>query len=153
MTILEVGFATPEYDETVALRYKILRKPLGLEFSAAQLSEEYSDFHLAAYTPDWLLRGCLILTPKADNVLKMRQVVVDDTVQKTGVGRQLVEASEAFGRARGFESIELNARITAVPFYQKLNYSIVGEQFEEVGIVHFKMTKSLLENSKTTLAD
>jgi predicted GNAT family N-acyltransferase len=144
MTILNIEFATPEYDETVQLRDKILRKPLGLQFSEAQLAEEFADFHLAAYTDDWVLRGCLVLTPKDDKTLKMRQVAVDEAVQKMGVGRQLVEASEAFGRAHGFDIMELNARDTAVPFYQKLNYTIVGERFEEVGIGHFKMVKKLV---------
>jgi predicted GNAT family N-acyltransferase len=143
MTILNIEFATPEYDETVQLRDKILRRPLGLAFSEEQLAEEYADFHLAAYTNDWLLRGCLVLTPKDDKTLKMRQVAVDEAVQKTGVGQQLVAASEALGRVRGYDIMELNARETAVPFYQKLNYSIVGERFEEVGIPHFKMTKKL----------
>ena len=144
MTILNIEFATPEYDETVQLRDKILRKPLGLQFSEEQLAEEFADFHLAAYTNDWILRGCLVLTPKGDKTLKMRQVAVDNAVQKTGVGRQLVAASEAFGRAHGFDIMELNARDTAVPFYQKLDYTIVGERFEEVGIGHFKMVKKLV---------
>jgi N-acetylglutamate synthase-like GNAT family acetyltransferase len=145
MTILNIEFATPEYDETVQLRDKILRKPLGLQFSEEQLAEEFADFHLAAYTHDWVLRGCLVLTLKGDKTLKMRQVAVDEAVQKMGVGRQLVAASEAFGRAHGFDIMELNARDTAVPFYQKLNYAIVGERFEEVGIGHFKMVKKLVE--------
>jgi predicted GNAT family N-acyltransferase len=143
MTILNIEFATPEYDETVQLRDKILRRPLGLAFSEEQLAEEYADFHLAAYTNDWILRGCLVLTPKDGKTLKMRQVAVDEAVQKTGIGQQLVAASEVLGRIRGFDIMELNARETAVPFYQKLNYSIVGERFEEVGIPHFKMTKKL----------
>jgi predicted GNAT family N-acyltransferase len=143
MTILEIQFATPEYDETVQLRDKILRKPLGLTFSEAQLAEEFADFHLAAYTDEWVLRGCLVLTPTDDKTLKMRQVAVDERVQKQGVGQQLVAASESFGRARGFETMVLNARETAVPFYKKLNYDIVGERFEEVGIPHFKMMKKL----------
>ena len=144
MTVLEVKFATPEYDQTVHLRDKILRKPLGLAFSEEQLAEEFSDVHLAAYTSDWILRGCLVLTPKGDKTLKMRQVAVDEAFQKTGVGRQLVEASEVFARRNGFDVMELNARDTAVPFYEKLNYTIVGEQFEEVGIAHFKMMKNLM---------
>ncbi len=143
MTILNIEFATPEYDETVQLRDKILRRPLGLTFSEEQLAEEYADFHLAAYTHDWLLRGCLVLTPKGDKTLKMRQVAVDEACQKMGVGRQLVDASEALGRANNFDMMELNARETAVPFYLKLNYTIVGEPFEEVGIAHFKMIKKL----------
>lgn len=143
MTILNVEFATPEYDETVQLRDKILRQPLGLQFSETQLAEEFADFHLAAYTHDWLLKGCLVLTPKNDKTLKMRQVAVEESAQGTGVGRRLVEASETFGRVHSFEIMELNARETAVSFYQKLNYLTVGERFEEVGIPHFRMTKKL----------
>lgn len=144
MTILEIAFATPEYDQTVQLRDKILRKPLGLTFSEEQLAEEFSDFHLAAFTNDWILRGCLVLTPKGDKTLKMRQVAVDEAVQKMGIGHQLVAASEALARRNGFDVMELNARDTAVPFYKKLAYTIVGEQFEEVGIAHFKMTKNMI---------
>jgi predicted GNAT family N-acyltransferase len=143
MTILNVEFATPEYDQTVQLRDKILRKPLGLYFSEEQLAEEFTDFHLAAFTNDWILRGCLVLTPKDKKTIKMRQVAVDDSVQKMGVGRQLVKASEVLARQQGFDIIELNARETAVPFYLKLNYVVVGERFEEVGIPHFKMMKQL----------
>ena len=144
MTVLEIEFATPEYDQTVQLRDKILRKPLGLAFSEEQLTEEFSDVHLAAFTSDWILRGCLVLTPKEDKTLKMRQVAVDEAVQKMGVGRQLVTASEAFARRNGFNTMELNARDTAVPFYEKLAYTVVGEPFEEVGIVHFKMIKNMM---------
>ena len=144
MTVLEIEFATPEYDQTVQLRDKILRKPLGMTFSEEQLAEEFSDVHLAAFTSDWILRGCLVLTPKEDKTLKMRQVAVDAAVQKMGVGRQLVAASEVFARRNGFDVMELNARDTAVPFYEKLDYTVVGEPFEEVGIVHFKMMKNMM---------
>ncbi len=145
MNIIEIDFATPEYDETVRLRYKILRAPLDLDFSAEELAQEYTDIHLAAYNDAWILRGCLVLTPKPNKVLKMRQVAVDSAVQRTGVGRLLVEQSERLAVAKGFELMELNARDTAVPFYQKLNYQIEGEKFVEVGIEHFRMVK-LLKN-------
>ena len=143
MNVIEVEFATPEYDDTVRLRYKILRLPLGLDFTAEQLAEEYNDFHLAAYDAAWILRGCLVLTPKENNTLKMRQVAVDDTVQSKGIGSLLVQASEVFARAKGFDTMELNARETAVPFYLKLGYNTEGAAFEEVSILHFRMVKKL----------
>jgi predicted GNAT family N-acyltransferase len=141
MTILHIDFATPEYDETVRLRYKILREPLGLDYSAEELAKEYSDIHLAVYNDAWILRGCLVLTPKANKVMKMRQVAVDDTAQRAGVGRAMVEKSEQIAKERGCELMELNARDTAVPFYEKLNYQMEGEVFLEVGIRHFRMVK------------
>ncbi len=143
MNILEIEFATPEYDETVALRYKILRLPLNLEFLAEDLAKEYTDIHLAAYDEAWILRGCLVLTPKSKKVMKMRQVAVDTDVQSKGIGRVLVEKSEQLARSKGYELMELNARDVAVPFYQKLNYQVEGDMFVEVDINHFRMVKKL----------
>jgi N-acetylglutamate synthase-like GNAT family acetyltransferase len=141
MNIIEVEFATPEYDQTVHLRYKILREPLGLDFTEEQLAAEYADFHLAAYDDAWILRGCLVLTPQNEKVLKMRQVAVDSIVQSKGIGSLLVKASEVYARAKGYDTMELNARDTAVEFYQKLGYNTEGPMFEEVTIPHFKMVK------------
>jgi predicted GNAT family N-acyltransferase len=143
MNIIEIDFATPEYDETVALRDKILRKPLNLVFSAEDLAKEYSDIHLAAYDNAWVLRGCLVLTPKPNKVMKMRQVAVDTDRQGSGVGRAMVEKSEIVARSKGYEWMELSARDTAVPFYEKLNYHTEGDMFEEVSIPHYKMAKQL----------
>jgi N-acetylglutamate synthase-like GNAT family acetyltransferase len=148
MNIIEVEFSTPEYDETIRLRYKILREPLGFDFTEEQLAAEYSDFHLAAYDDAWILRGCLVLTPKDGKVLKMRQVAVDNTVQNRGIGSQLVKASEVYARAKDFDTMELNARDTAVPFYLKLGYNTEGAMFEEVSISHFKMVKKLWQSHK-----
>jgi predicted GNAT family N-acyltransferase len=143
MNIVEVEFATPEYDQTVHLRYKILREPLDLDFTEDQLAAEYSDFHLAAYDDAWILRGCLVLTPKDEKVLKMRQVAVDNAAQSKGIGSLMVKASEVFARAKGYDKMELNARETAVVFYQKLGYNTEGFMFEEVSIPHFKMVKNI----------
>ncbi|MBL7813485.1 MAG: GNAT family N-acetyltransferase [Saprospiraceae bacterium] len=143
MNIIEVDFATPEYDDTVRLRHKILRAPLNLDFSAEEMAKEFTDIHLAAYDLAWILRGCLVLTLKTDKVLKMRQVAVDLDAQKQGIGQAMVRKSEAIAKVRGFERMELNARDTAVPFYEKLGYHTEGGMFEEVSIPHFKMAKDL----------
>ncbi len=144
MIVYPIDYGTPEFDETVALRTKILRIPLGLEFTEEQLSMEYSDTHIVCRNDKEQLLGCLILTPKDDNKLKMRQVAVDDVVQSKGVGSKIVEWSEEWGRKQGFKEMVLNARKTAVPFYLKLNYVVEGEEFTEVGIPYLFMKKMLV---------
>jgi predicted GNAT family N-acyltransferase len=37
----------------------------------------------------------------------------------------------------------MHARKSAVGFYEKLGYKIVGDEFEEVTIPHFEMQKTL----------
>lgn len=143
LLVIPVEFATPEHDETVRLRYDILRKPLGLFYTEKDLAAEYDQTHLACYTPAFELCGCLVLQVIDQNVIKMRQVAVTAAHQNKGIGAYLVEKSEQWARKNGFKRMVLHARETAVPFYLKLNYLKVGNRFDEVGIPHFKMEKVL----------
>jgi predicted GNAT family N-acyltransferase len=143
--IIPFDFGTPEYDESVRLRDEILRKPLGLEYSAGQLAAEYNDLHLGAYNENLELLGSLILTSSEDNKwYKMRQVAVKAQLQGHGVGRALVMYCHLIASQEGKEGIYCHARQTAVPFYEKLGYVIEGEVFYEVNIPHLKMRKSFL---------
>ena len=141
--IFLIDFGTPEYDETVRLRDQVLRKPLGLEFTAEQLAKEYDSWHLVATDANGNLLACLVLVPQEAGAIKMRQVAVRPDVQGRGVGAALVKVSEQLAHDKGFQEMVLHARDTAVSFYQKLGYSIDGAQFTEVGIPHFKMQKKL----------
>ena len=141
--VLPVEFGTPEFDETIRLRDKILRKPLNMEFTVEQISEEHDQIHLACYNERVEIVGCLVLKRIDESNIKMRQVAVDNDIQKAGVGTKLVQASEVFAKSEGFKIMELNARDVAIPFYQKLKYKKVGKQFEEVGIKHYRMEKKL----------
>jgi predicted GNAT family N-acyltransferase len=143
MTIFPIDFGTPEYDEAVALRYEVLRKPLGLDFLPEQLAAEWSDTHLAGFNSNGNLIAILILTPVDAETVKMRQVAISPQLQGQGLGAQLVRASEELAIRHNFRTISLHARETAVPFYLRLGYQIIGDKFEEVSIPHFKMVKKL----------
>ena len=138
-----IAFGTPEYDEAVHLRYDILRAPLGLTYTPEQLAEEYNQIHLAGFDSQGVLIAYLNLTPATEEVVKMRQVAVASTWQGKGIGSMLVAESEKTASRLGFSLIRLHARESAVPFYERLGYGLVGERFEEVTIPHFKMEKTL----------
>jgi predicted GNAT family N-acyltransferase len=142
IAVREVKYGSFEYDQEVALRDKILRKPLGLQFSKADLDQDVKGIHLAAFNENKMI-ACLILTPISEVQIKMRQVAVESSLQGSGVGRQLVAASEVKSKELGFLEIVLNAREAAVPFYLKLGYEVHGEPFAEVNIPHRKMRKKL----------
>ena len=127
---------------SVDLRYRILREPLGLQYTEAQLAEEKEEIHIIAIR-DGKVLGVLLLRRMNDDVLKMRQVAVDASLQRTGIGKQMVRFSERYAAARQYKMIELHARDTAKAFYLALNYEITGNPFMEVGILHYKMIKTL----------
>ncbi len=139
-----VEFGTPDYDETIKLRTLVLRKPLNLEFSEEQLAAEYTDTHLALMDESNNIVACLLLTKKDDETAKMRQVAVSPDLQGQGLGKQLVSFFEEVAIHNSYKKIELNARATAIPFYESMNYQKVGKEFIEVGISHFKMVKNLV---------
>jgi len=144
MFAMPVAFGSPAYDETVRLRDKLLRKPHQLEFTPAELAIEYDSYHLACYNSLWGLLACMVLKPTDANVLKMRQVAVEDWCQGRGVGTFLVNYSEVFARHLGIEQFFLHAREKAIPFYERLGYKKVGERFTEVTIPHYRMEKWLV---------
>jgi hypothetical protein len=140
---LKIGiakFESKEYDAAVALRYEVLRKPLGMVYTPEQLAEEATETHVIAVA-DAKVVGVLLLKRISDKKLKMRQFAVDDAFQGQGIGSALVAFAEDFAIENGFSIITLNARMTAVPFYERLGYDVVGDEFVEVGIPHLRMVK------------
>jgi ribosomal protein S18 acetylase RimI-like enzyme len=138
----QIAYGTDAYHATLALRYQILREPLGLKFSEEDLAREHGDFHLACHENGQLV-ACLVLSPQSPADVKMRQVAVAPHAQRKGIGRALSLFAEEFGRQHGFSRITLHARLTAVAFYEKLGYERIGEEFEEVTIRHWAMQKQL----------
>lgn len=56
---------------------------------------------------------------------------VDPAHQKSGLGRRLVAAAEEFAREMGARHMDLtvvNLRTELPPIYQKLGYTVIGEQ-------------------------
>ena len=137
-----VNHGTKAYIETVKLREEILRKPLGLKFDADELMKESDSMHIACYSDNDELAGCLILQPDGE-LIKMRQVAVSEKYQGHGIGKAMVAFSEELAIQHEYPRIHLHARETAVEFYLKLGYQVEGEPFEEVSIPHRYMYKNI----------
>lgn len=135
-----ITYGSDEYAAELQLRDRVLRKPLGMSLFDEDLARDKADIHIAAFY-DNVLVGCLLLLPVAENVLKMRQVAVDEAFRSKGLGSRLVNFAEEYAQEHGYKKIELNAREIAIAFYQRHNYIVTGEQFFEVGIPHRKMLK------------
>ncbi len=141
--ICEVEHGSSAYRAAVALRDSILRQPLGLHFQPEELEAEKDSRHVACYRGDRLV-GCLVLRPIAGGDVQMRQVAVVAKLHGQGIGAALVEYAEELARKIGYRRMVLHARETAVPFYEKLGYSRIGDVFEEVTIPHWAMEKRLV---------
>lgn len=133
---------SPRFPEWVELRQRVLRDPLGLRYSEEDLAAERDQRHLLAIDPasDDLLGGLAVADLGGDpKVWKIRQVAIAAVQQGRGIGRDLMLIAMQEAREKDVGEIILHSRADVVPFYEKLGFVVVGEEFLEVGIPHRKM--------------
>lgn len=142
MALKQIDFGTPEYQQMLHLRYEILRKPLGLQFTPEELEEEKDDILIAAFEEEKML-GCCFLTAIDAQTVKLRQLAVQNNLQGKGIGASLMNFAENIARDRGYRTIQLNARKVALEFFEKQGYKADGDEFIQLGIPHFVMKRNL----------
>jgi len=145
MEVREIGYNTEEYLSELALRDAVLRKPLGLSLFDENLKQEEQDVHIGAFLHNKII-GILVLTRLNANEIKMRQVAVAEDYRNKKIGREMVIYSEEYSKNIGYTTILLNARKSAVGFYEKLGYKTISNEFLEINIPHYKMRKYIKEN-------
>lgn len=79
------------------------------------------------------------LLPAKDGVAHIGRMAVHRTLRGGGHGAAVMRTLEDAARARGDRLVALNAQRSAEAFYRRLGYSVVGEPFEEAGILHIEM--------------
>jgi len=146
LRISEIAHRSRAYEQAVRLREAVLRRPLGLVFTAQELDDETGSHHIVALDQegedeDGACVGCLVLLPIDADVVRMRQVAVQPDRQRQGIGRALVAFAERSARARGHRQIVAHVREPAIPFYARLDYEVTGPRFIEVTLPHFPMRK------------
>jgi predicted GNAT family N-acyltransferase len=142
MPLKIIDHGSADYQRILRLRDEVLRKPLGLRFSAEEIEAEKEHMHIAAYEDDRML-GCCMLVEDGDKTVRLRQMAVLNDLQGKGIGRALMYFAENLARDRGFKKLTMHARKNAIGFYEKMGYTKVGDEFEEVTIPHYMMEKNL----------
>lgn len=142
MALKQIDHGSEEYKEMVALRFRILREPLGLTFTQEELLHEKNDILIASYDEDEIL-GCCVLCPVDASILRLRQMAVQDEVQGKGIGASIMSFAEDLARDKGYKQMVMHARISAIGFYEKFGYKLNGDEFIEVNLPHYVMEKEL----------
>jgi predicted GNAT family N-acyltransferase len=73
------------------------------------------------------------------NGYKLERFAVLDAVRSKGYGHIILKA--ILNDLKDFKGmIYMHAQSEVLPFYEKMGFSKAGDEFEEAGIMHFKMT-------------
>ena len=138
--VLRPGWTTPAVypeDETVAVHIAVFLEGADAPDGVGTIYAEPPPTDLAdeipgpAYAPDaaWRLRG----------------MATSDAARGTGLGRLVLEACFEIVRDGGGHYLWCNARLGAVPFYERLGMATAGPEFEIEGIgPHFVMWREVV---------
>jgi predicted GNAT family N-acyltransferase len=77
-------------------------------------------------------------------VAHLGRLAVRPEARGSGLGVALVRAIEARAVERGLRVLTLAAQTYAIPFYERLGYTAEGPEFDDAGIAHRWMSRSLL---------
>ena len=137
-------------EQILPLRIRVLRKGT-LVTHAHYPEDDYDDVvHLgileddnAIATSTWCMKEC----PEHIGLpaMQLKGMAVDDTLQTSGLGKQLIDAGIALAQQRNAHIVWARARDTAVGCYEKWGFVVVGEGFidEPTGMPHHIVVRTV----------
>ncbi len=81
---------------------------------------------------------------QGDGYVKIQRVAVLKEARGTGAGAAIIRAMEDYTAEHNLAPrLELGAQVSAIGFYEKLGYEAYGDLFDDAGIPHRNMRKTL----------
>jgi predicted GNAT family N-acyltransferase len=95
--------------------------------------------HLVAVDDGRVIGTCRLLF--RGRTCQLSRMAIEPAARGQGLGRALLELSDAEARAAGCSRIALHAQLHAQALYDRHGYTPRGPRFEEAGIPHVAMEK------------
>lgn len=98
--------------------------------------------HLLACSGEEAIGTARVRFP-SETTAKLERLAILPSHRGQGIGQLLMKKAETVALERGRKEMVLNAQVQALPFYRRLGYHEYGETFDDAGIPHKSMTKTL----------
>ena len=141
------------YQDTFIVRHPVLRSGKPIESCFFEGDDLASTKHFGLFVNKKITGVASVFKNKnanfnAQNPFQIRGMAVVNDFQKKGLGEQLLVHCEKYITEQKGDIIWLNARQTAVFFYEKQNYIKTGDPFliADIGL-HYSMIKKIGESA------
>ncbi|MGB5636066.1 MAG: GNAT family N-acetyltransferase [Waterburya sp.] len=139
-----IQYNSREYQQACQLRYELFFAEHNLPWKVVQDERQAEYFHGAILIQDFVVAyGQLV--PHCNRIYQICQMVVQPAYQGQNLGKQILSTLIEVAKQQKAIAITLNARLTAVGFYQKLGFQTSGIPFlsSTTGISHITMNRKL----------
>jgi predicted GNAT family N-acyltransferase len=129
---------TPEMS---ALRENVFVYEQGVSMEDEHSDDESLFVHCCQFCNDKLVAYCRL--KNENGVAHIGRVAVDKSFRSQGFGASIMLYAEDYAKTLNCTQAYINAMLYAKGFYSKLGYVPDGEEFDDAGIKHIRMTKNL----------
>ncbi len=133
---------TANWDDDKAALMQIRRVVFveGQNVPASLESDDYDSdsWYVLAELTNGTPIGCARLQPNG----KVTRIAVLDEFRRQGIARQMLRDIITLAESNNMNTLYLHAQISAIGLYEQFDFVQSGDQFEEAGIQHVKMTRS-----------
>jgi predicted GNAT family N-acyltransferase len=128
-------------DAAYAVRRRVFQDEQGVPAEIEFDADDDTAIHLVAQADGVIIgTGRVVLHP---DYAKIGRMAVLPQWRRHGIGRALLEALLREAAQRGAPHAVLHAQVHAVGFYARAGFVVVGDEFEEAGIPHRRMERTL----------
>jgi predicted GNAT family N-acyltransferase len=140
MRLSEIHRGDPLYEQAIALRYVLFFKEHHLPEEIVLDEKELESTHIAVSEKGHLLAYGR-LSKIGNDTYQISQMVVSPDYQHQGLGAQVLMELMRLAAANGARTITLNARMSALGFYERYGFIKYGEIFysQRTNVPHIKM--------------
>ena len=136
--------ATPDdWPEVAALRTRVFVQEQGVPLEIEQDAADATAVHVLSRDASGRVVATGRLLIRDDGTASIGRMAADASVRGRGHGAAVLAELHRQAVLREVVEIELHAQVTARGFYERAGYAAVGEVYEEAGIAHVTMVRSL----------
>jgi GNAT superfamily N-acetyltransferase len=115
------------------------------QLNEMKMNEDNDGYHFAAFKDGYIV-AVVSLFNKA-NDWQFRKFAVDESVQKMGIGKAMLDHITDFALTTGGTRLWCNARLSAIGFYLKYGFKQTGQIFSKNGFDYEILEKELIPSA------
>ncbi len=131
------------YNQCLDIRMKVFVMEQNVPSDIEVDEHEESSTHFVLYDDAGEAVGTVRYRPIEDGMIKVERMAVLKAHRGKRYGYDLMKGVHRHARTAGYRKAKLGAQVHAIPFYEKLGYSIASEEFDDAGIPHRYMVREL----------
>lgn len=147
MKNIEVKVADTEklYQRCLGIRFEVFVEEQNVpkDIEVDKFEKACTHFLLIDHDENGKALGTVRYRPLDEGLIKVERMAVVKDGRGHGYGYDLMNAVHSHARAAGYKKAKLGGQVQAIPFYEKLGYTVDSDVFDDAGIPHKYMVKEL----------